>query len=149
MNRLEKSLPGVDPRFAKRAVDKAQPAEDSLRNVSALPDLFKDAFVNQIKELRNDRERCDLALLQSAQQLSRVQRLEINNPRSRDQWKKQIRHLGERVKQRQQTKQGIVGAEAEQRENTVCLATQIVMRQHHAFGVGGGSGGVKQRSDRV
>ena len=52
----------------------AQPA-----TCAALGHFLEYAFVNQIEELRNHGENCDLAFVERAQQFCSVQRLQVNH----------------------------------------------------------------------
>ena len=87
------------------------PAKILLRDCATLRDFLEDAFVNQVIKLRDNRERGDVALAQSAQKFGGVKRFEIYNARAFHQRQQQIRHLRQHVEERQHAQQRIGGAE--------------------------------------
>ena len=86
---------------------------------------------------------------QSAQQFGGVERLQVNDARSFDQRQQQVCHLGQHVEERQHAQQRVGGAKVDPVEYGLDFAQKIGVRQHHAFGVGGGAGGVEQGSEIV
>lgn len=105
--------------------------------------------MNQVKELRHDRESCNVALGQRAQEFRRVESFQIHNPGALDQRHQQIGHLGQDVKQRQHAEKGIAGPEINPIEYSLDFAKDVGMGQHHALGVGGSTGGVDQAGEIV
>src|ERR1039458_9271699 len=72
----EKDGARVDPDFAQSAVERNHRGENFLRNRPPFRDLLKQTLVNQVEELRHDRECSDVALAQSPQQFSGVERFQ-------------------------------------------------------------------------
>ena len=105
--------------------------------------------MDQIVELRHDRERRDVALAQSAHEFGGVERFQIDDARSLHQREQQIGHLRQHVKERQHAEQRVGGAEIDPVEHGLDLAQEIGVGQHHALGIGGGAGSVEQGSEIV
>src|SRR5205807_2824999 len=107
MHLLEQNWPRVDSHLAQRAIQSHEALERFLRERSPLFNFLKDAFVNQIEELRHHGKGGDIPLLQGAQKLGRVQRLQVHYARAFHQRQKQIRHLRQHVKHGQYAEQRV------------------------------------------
>ena len=137
MHFAEQDRTRVDPHPPQCVVQHNHRAENLLRNRASFRDFLKKTFVNQIKKLRHYRERGDVALVQSPQQLGGIQRFQVDDTRSLDQRQQQICHLRQHVKQGQHAQQRVVRPQIDPVENRFHFGQKVRVRQHHALGVGG------------
>ena len=147
MHLLEQNWPRVDSHLAQRAIQSHEALERFLRERSPLFNFLKDAFVNQIEELRHHGKGGDIPLLQGAQKLGRVQRLQVHHARAFHQRQKQIRHLRQHVKHGQYAEQRVGWAQVDPIEHRFDLALEVGVGKHHALGIGSCSRGVKKGSE--
>ena len=83
------------------------------------------------------------------QQFRGVESFEINDARALDQREQQVRHLRQHVKERQHAEQGVAGADIDPVEDGFDLAKDVGVSEHHAFGIGGCTRRIEQRSEIV
>ena len=120
-----------------------------MRKPAALRNFFEDALANEIEKLWDHGKPRDLPLAEGAQQVVGIQSFQINHAGSSYQWQQQIRHLGESMKEWQQTKHGVLWPDAEYRKNPLDLTHQVGVGQHYALGVSSCTGRIEQRGDAV
>ncbi len=145
----EQQFAGIEFEAAQEAVHLHERTENRLGDAAALADLFEDALVNQVEELRDDGECGDLPLLESAQEFGGVQCFEIHDTRAFDQRQHQVCHLRQHVEHGQDAEHGVGVADLQKTEDGVDLAQHVGVGELHALGVSGGAGGVEQGCDSI
>ena len=105
--------------------------------------------MDQIEELWHDAKGSDVALLQSAQQFGGVQCFQIDNTRAIEQRQKEIRHLRQNVKHRQNSEQSVRRANLDYRKHRIRLADKVGVGEHDTLRISGRARGVEQSGEVV
>ena len=105
--------------------------------------------MNEVEKLRHAAEQRYVSLGQGAEKFGGVQRLEENHASAAGQRNHQVRHLRQRVEQRQHAENRVRVVEAYEAKDRFHLAAQVGMREHYALGIAGGSGGVEDAGNII
>ena len=129
--------------IAQHDVGGDERAEDAACEPAAPFDLTDDPLMDQIEELRHAGEDRDPARLERAEQRRGADGLQEDDPRADRQRQPQVRHLGERVEQRENAEDDVVLVRLDDGQDRRAFRLEIAVREHDPLGVGRRAGGVQ------